>query len=144
MTLRGKKLFVGAILLAVTVWPAAHRLLVARYDMSPWKFFGWAMYCRPPSQISVVIDRPGMNSGDPPSTFTAPVDWDVRISRFLRWRKHAGSIVRPDRLARIVFAQNPDVSEVTIGVTHTRLTWGGMVESWQYEYAYDRSDLVPP
>ena len=44
MTLAGKQRLVFAVLALLAVWPLAHRVLVWRYDIAPWRFFGWAMY----------------------------------------------------------------------------------------------------
>lgn len=45
---------VGALLAAVTFWPLVQLVLVARWDVSPWKLAGWGMYSTPR------FDRVGM------------------------------------------------------------------------------------
>jgi hypothetical protein len=42
-----------AALAALAAWPLVHRLLVARLDLDPWRFFGMAMYCVPKPRIGV-------------------------------------------------------------------------------------------
>lgn len=41
-----RRLVIGA-LAVVTMWPLAHRALVAWFALNPWKFYGWAMFCIP-------------------------------------------------------------------------------------------------
>lgn len=43
----GRRRLVGALLAVFAVWPLVHYELVARYELDPWKFAGWAMYLRP-------------------------------------------------------------------------------------------------
>ena len=47
MRLETKARVVHAALALLTLWPAVHLALVARYDLSPWKLAGWGMYSTP-------------------------------------------------------------------------------------------------
>jgi hypothetical protein len=47
MSATTKTRVVHAALVLLTVWPAVHLGLVARYDLSPWKLAGWGMYSAP-------------------------------------------------------------------------------------------------
>ena len=46
----------SAALAALMLWPAVHFALVERYDIVPWKFFGFAMYA---------VSEPGMTIREP-------------------------------------------------------------------------------
>ena len=47
MSLRAKQYVLAGLLLLLALWPLAHRALVVRYRVDPWRLFGWAMYCTP-------------------------------------------------------------------------------------------------
>ena len=53
MSLKTKTRIVVATLLVLAVWPLSHRAIVHMTDMSPWKGFGWAMYCVPKRLIAI-------------------------------------------------------------------------------------------
>lgn len=134
--LRAKRRGIVIVLCVLALWPAGHRLLAARYDVNPWKFFGWAMYCRPPGKITMEIRAPG---GPASGLLLVPPDWEHLSGRFLRWRKHAGSLARPDRLGRILLEENPGLQEIEIDVRHTRLrSKSARVASQAFEYRYRR------
>lgn len=136
-TLRAKQRIVVTILCVLALWPVGQRLLVARYDLNPWKFFGWAMYCRPPATIDLEIRAPGTES----AAVTVPADWGRRTARFLYWRKHAGALVRPRRLGRILLELNPGLHEVEIVVTHTRLdSTSARIVSRSFDYRYGQDE----
>ena len=59
MSPRAKARVVGTLLLLVAVWPLAHRQLVVRFDVNPWKLYGFAMYCTPHDIAVDLIDRSG-------------------------------------------------------------------------------------
>lgn len=53
MTLSTKRNVVFAVVAALAIWPALHPLFVRALDLSPWNWFGWAMYTQPAERIRV-------------------------------------------------------------------------------------------
>ncbi len=43
------------VLLGLFLWPIAHHLLVLKYDISPWRFGGFAMYCVPRRIVDITL-----------------------------------------------------------------------------------------
>lgn len=129
-----RRLVVTVVLCMLIVWPAAHRMLVARYDTNPWKLFGWAMYCRPPIVVRLAIEPTGAVY---PSDPAVPGDWQLRVDRFLYRRKHVGTLAQPRALARSVLDLNPDLQGIRFVVTHLRLdSRSATIAPHRYEYTY--------
>ena len=42
-----KRKVIVIFLVVFTLWPLAHRALVAAFNVNPWKLAGWAMFCVP-------------------------------------------------------------------------------------------------
>ena len=53
MNLELKRRLTAFFILAFALWPAVHYGLVLRFDVDPWKLFGWAMYSVPGSMKTV-------------------------------------------------------------------------------------------
>lgn len=115
MTGRAKRRVVGLGLALFTVWPLAHRALVAAWDVDPWKLGGWAMYVRPrfPAVVEVLaLDRPG---GRPvPFPFSA-ADAD-RVDAFAERRLTLGELAAPADLAEALFAAHPGLAGLLVRV----------------------------
>ena len=144
MTLRSKKKLVGGLLLAFTLWPAAHRVMAFRYGMNPWKFCGWAMYVTPalPATVEIFKLVDGRLVKLAPSRL--PPGRDRELASFVEWRKYAGSMVRPDTFARTVFEARPDLEAIAIVMTDRFLDRRtATVEVRRYGYRYRRG-VAPP
>jgi hypothetical protein len=102
MSTETKRRVVFSVLCVFALWPLAHRGLVARYDLDPWRFFGWAMYCQPKLPLRVGIDawRAGVRLSVPE---TAALANERR--RYLARRAVWGSLLPPDDLAQEVLDQ---------------------------------------
>jgi hypothetical protein len=102
---------------ALAVWPLCHRALVARYDVSPWALFGWAMFCTP--KITVGLAVAGRSGGQ-------LVDLGDRLSpsllaearRFVERRRAYGTLVAPRRLVDRLLASDPALDAVVITTSH--------------------------
>lgn len=116
MTARGKARLIGTVVLAIAVWPIAHRLLVVRMDVNPWKLYGFAMYCTPHEVVVDVIDR---SSGAPrrldPAAFPPPLRESHQ--RFEARRSVLGRLAAPDALAADAFAALPELRALTVAVS---------------------------
>ena len=56
---QAKRAVAVAILLWVCLWPLAHRILVATWDVNPWKLGAFAMYTTPTPPVQVALFRKG-------------------------------------------------------------------------------------
>lgn len=93
-----KRRVVIAFLALFAAWPAAHRALVAAFDVNPWKLGGWAMYARPhfPPELRMYVLR-----GDAEREIARLTPWEQTLAGELVERRYTiGSLASPDPLAR--------------------------------------------
>lgn len=116
MTSRRKPLVVGLLLTAFALWPLLHYVVVQRYFVSPWRLFGWAMYCVPVYQPKVTffaVRDEQRFAIDFPSTGD-----DARIfRRFVHQRAQLGTLVPPDDLGLVLFRHYPLVDHLVVRIT---------------------------
>ena len=116
MTLAGKQRLVVAVLAALAVWPLAHRALVWRYDIDPWRFFGWAMYCTPklPAEVALFAVEHGVRVPVEPSSLS---DEQREAIDALRARRSLwGTLASPARAGAAPRAARPEAAAVEGGV----------------------------
>ncbi len=77
MTSRNKARVALALLLLFAAWPLAHRTLVVRHGINPWKLYGWAMYCMPSfeSELLFLATPKGKEHRTP---HRSSLDWALR------------------------------------------------------------------
>ena len=134
MTLARKQKLVVVMLAVLAVWPLLHHSLVRRYELNPWRFFGWSMYTRPVNKIAVRV-RP--SSGDYAALDGATVAGE--LAAYIRARASWGKLARPDALARATLERNPRLPGVVVEVENLLLR----PESGRFElspdiYRYER------
>ena len=97
MSFLWKRRLVMMLLISLAVWPLVHRTLVVRYDLNPWRLFGWAMYCTPIPRVDVgfVPERAGR-----PVELSLPPDLRGEIQGFTRRSEALGQLADPRGLAR--------------------------------------------
>lgn len=105
----------AAVVLAVALWPLVHPLVVAELDSDPWKLGGFAMYTS--YQTTLVVLFEPMPQGLrvlPDENLSA----GVRRARqeFRARRNSLGRGVRPDDLARRVYAEHPEWERLAVVV----------------------------
>jgi len=109
-----KRAVVIIVLLWAGLWPFLHRLVVARYDVNPWKLSGWAMYAtpRPPVVVAALTMGPnGLAVIDESSLREKP----RRALERYRVRRHAlGKLAAPTRTGEAILASHPDLESVVI------------------------------
>ncbi len=117
MSYAAKKRAVVAFLVCFSVWPLAHRWLVASYDVDPWRLGGWAMYCTPKLRVEVgmVPEREGR-----PVDLELPDSLRRSADRFTQYRAVLGRFSNPERLAREALEQL-EVDSVVVTVRRDRL-----------------------
>lgn len=141
MSQTAKKKLVVALLVALAIWPGLHFWLVKSYQLSPWRFFGWAMYCEPklPIELKFFTRRDGANA---PLVVGQGEEWaDVRQHErdFLRQREIWGSLAAPDTLGAFL-AQNAEGGDlVEVVVEHLALDRAtAKIAAQQHRYTYRR------
>ena len=122
MSLAGRRRGVGALLIGLALWPFAHAIGVARYEIDAWKFFGWAMYAVPPivateSSVKARTGRDWRTVDDSHLTRSE----GAALNRFLVRHRALGRLERPDRFARAYLARRTDIDELLVEVSLTRL-----------------------
>lgn len=137
-----KKRAVMAVLLLVALWPFAHRILVARYDLNPWKFFGWAMYTTPAPPILLVLLTKQAKDVVPLNQQRLVAPAKETIVRFLVERHTLGKLRRPDDVAQSVFGVRKDLHWLVVIVQKMALDQEtARMISTKDRYVYDRSQF---
>jgi hypothetical protein len=122
LTIVGRRRAVAGVLVALAAWPVFHGALVARYEVDPWKLFGWAMYAVPPiveTDVSVFEKlAPGWRPLHP-----GRLDEDERaaLSLFLARHRALGVLAKPEAFARAYLSRRPEVSALALEVALTTL-----------------------
>ena len=135
-TTRAKTRVLMTLLACFAVWPLVQHALVVAYDVSPWHYCGFAMYCVPRPRLKVDVESDGR-----------PVDARIR-PRIMPWlvayadrRQAMGELAAPDSVAGAVFAVAPDLTSFDIVVT--TFAFDGASASFikkerRYAYAHKR------
>lgn len=98
------------VLVAFALWPLAQHVLVRTQGLSPWKAFGWAMYCQP--KVTAVT-RLHADDARLPVSQLAP---DARVAmdaHHLRW-KRLGDLADPDAAGCAVLRAHPTIGTLRI------------------------------
>ncbi|MEM7349990.1 MAG: hypothetical protein AAF657_04235 [Acidobacteriota bacterium] len=116
MTSARKTLWIGLLLTAFALWPLLHYVIVQRYFVSPWRLFGWAMYCVPVYQPTVRFFALEQEERlEIPAPRQQP-DAARAYARFVRHRAELGTLVGPEELGRILFAAYPQFDTLIVQV----------------------------
>ena len=117
MNVAAKRRVIAAGLVVFALWPLVHRVLVLRYDISPWRFFGWAMYCQPKFAPEVAIYvRRGAERIPLIEAAGEPSELQRRRRDYVRRREMWGGLLAPDNLGREALraAGDADVVEIIV------------------------------
>ncbi len=140
MSIETKKRIVFVWLVLFAAWPLCHHALVRRFEINPWKFFGWSMYCVPVGRISVHL-FPVEGGGPAPRSWAAgqPAEVTEAMSDFLNDRRVWGLLLKPDQLSEVIFESAPDLQGYRITVLETVLdTDTAHLVSRDHDYVYFR------
>lgn len=102
------------------LWPFVHRVLVAEYDVNPWRLFGFAMYCTPHRVGMEIADRTNGRREVLPYR-AQPQSIRDAIMLFYRKRSALGRLHSPKRLADEIFVSSPHIARLEVRVSLTRL-----------------------
>lgn len=103
------------VVLVVALWPLAHRGLVLRERVNPWKLGGFAMYASYETQLSALFRVTGEGfrlvdeAGLPPAGRAA-------FARFRARRAALGRLASPDAAVAAIHAERPDLEHLVVVV----------------------------
>jgi len=133
-----KRTLFGAALLVIGLWPAVQIGLVMRYDVSPWKLGGFAMYATPPARTRVSIFE---TRGRPKTRFEGDLPTALAEQRRLYTVRRAilGSLLPPDGLAEAYLQARPDVDHIEVVIQREMLSAStARIERRESRYVYNR------
>lgn len=148
MKIELKRRIILVVLVFFSVWPLAHYGVVHKYDLYPWKWFGWAMYTVPVRRLVATAtslpDGRQLKPGNPPS------EQDKQLieayNKFSSYYMQLGELVEASEFARALFKAFPDVNELAIKVQDVRLDRETAMiileEIEEPQYTYTRSELM--
>jgi hypothetical protein len=126
-------------LVALLVWPPVHWRLVEKKALDPWKFFGFAMYCRPsiPPTLDAWLLVDGRRADYPPRKW--PATGSAALRAFLRDRQSLGTWRPPNGVAQVIFGMRPDADQILLVVRHPRIDRAtGRITEDEFRYGYVR------
>lgn len=116
MSAGSRPVVMRVLALCVVLWPLAHAALVARFEIDPWEFFGWAMYSQPAARVQVRVE---VGRGGELEPLRAMGALRKEIERYARRRTALGRLASPRTLADTVFAADPSIE--TVEIVHRRI-----------------------
>ncbi len=110
-----------ALLAFVAGWPLAHRGLVARYEVDPWKLGAFAMYATPNLPVLVAAVGTSLAGTSVIDEAALPI-WIRRdLDRFRVERAALGTLRDPEDVGRMLLAARPDLTSVAILIQRSAL-----------------------
>ena len=138
---QAKRAVAVAILLWVCLWPLAHRILVATWDVNPWKLGAFAMYTTPTPPVQVVLFRKGSDGLVPIDERTLTPAARAVLDRFRVERHALGRLRRPDDVGRATLRSSPDLEWLVVAVQRMLLDLrSARMTSRRDEYVYERAE----
>jgi len=99
MSLAARARAAVAVLTLLAVWPYAHRVLVERYHLGPWRYFGFAMSCYPMNDVAVGFFVPAEGGMRMVPRSAVPEEVERGLRRLHDERRARGSL-EPEVIAR--------------------------------------------
>jgi hypothetical protein len=131
---------VHAALAAFTIWPLIQLVLVARFDVSPWKLCGWGMYSTPRlDTVEMEVYGRVAATGRVVQLFTPSAPLLDEAHRFLESYRWLRSLAPQASLVRTAFADHPAWDEVRLVLLRAGMDRSsGMIEPVRVEYVHTR------
>ena len=138
LKLATKRRITTLLIAALAVWPAVHYVLVQKFELSPWRYFGWAMYCVPAlsPDVTIYLVR---DSGR--ELFESSPDSEISeiVWRFEKDRQQLGRLRKPDAIGRWILDRHSDVRAVEVEVEERSLdTTTARIVARSETFAYRR------
>jgi hypothetical protein len=141
-----KRRVLAGFLLVSLAWPAAHFGLVHAFGVSPWSWWGWAMYTQPQPRVQALAFSTADGRALDLRRATPERALAVRAAyeTFSLDRLAYGTLREPDDFARALLRAFPDEVGVRIEVRRIVLDRAsGIVEPrGEWTYTYTRADLA--
>ena len=147
MTIDTKRRIVLVGFVVVTIWPLVHHVIVRSLDMSPWKGFGWSMYCVPPRSANTYLYS--LDDGRPLTLREVTPAQQQALRRaadeFGKWRAEFGPLVEPDAFGQVALDCYPNEQGIELVVEHVAVARSSATFERQRvdRYEYRRSELPP-
>ena len=136
-----KRAIAVAILVWVCLWPLAHRVLVAIWDVNPWKLGAFAMYATPTPPVQVVLLKKGNAGLVPIDERTLPQGVRAVLDRFRIERHALGRLRLPDDVGRATLRASPNLEWLVVAVQRMLLdSDSARMTSRRDEYVYERTE----
>lgn len=147
-----KRQLVILCLAVFTIWPLAHRGLVAWWDVSPWKLFGWAMFCVPsPRYFGVLAEVRANDTVNHPAFMDAAAAAEperfartdhIAKHRYLFHRSHLGRLADQRGAARQILDRHPEMGSIAFAVNRAGMERRSASMQWRIETTvHDRSGI---
>ena len=121
MNLELKRRLTAFFILAFALWPAVHYGLVLRFDVDPWKLFGWAMYSVPGSMKTVRLAA----LTDKSMVVIEPGSYSERerraVTRYTEWQRGVGRLAGPEPLLEAFFEERPQLGALVVALATLKL-----------------------
>lgn len=102
-----------ALVVLVALWPLAHRALVLRYQVDPWRLGGFAMYTTYQSTLVALFEAtPGGLRVVEESGFSSRTA--AALERMRLRRRALGQLAEPTEALRRVYAERPDLENLVV------------------------------
>ncbi len=139
VSLKTKTVIIGILVAVFAVWPLLHHAMVKHYFISPWRLFGWAMYCIPVYQPQVrFFAAEGKQQREIKFPMTEPDDVHA-LQRFIRNRAQLGTLISADELGRILLREHPRLDAVIVHVEQPVYHYDSdRIRKAYYEYSLER------
>ena len=108
-----------ATIVALTLfWPLGHLVLVERFRLDPWEFFGWSMYALPGGQMQIAVEAERMGISKPLRAMGASRQ---AILLLARRRSALGTLASVESTAREILAEDPAIDALVFVFREIRL-----------------------
>ncbi len=117
LKIQTKRKVIFIFLVILLIWPMIHHLLVIKYDINVWKFFGLSMYCVKifDSHISIYETKAHSNKA-PIDIEKLPESIKQKIQKFQSQRELYGKFLSPYSLAILLFEHQPQANHIVFEI----------------------------
>lgn len=139
-----KRRIVLAVLILTTIWPMTHHVIVRAFDhLSPWKGFGWSMYCVPYRAVNVRFYAVDERRELYPDIAIPPMRAQVAdaLREFAKRRTVFGYRAVPDEFGAVLLNAFPMIRAVRIEVVEHVVDHetARMTRDRDDQYVYERA-----
>lgn len=114
MRFEKKQRIVFAVLVVLAIWPLVHRGFVDRYDLNPWKFFGWSMYCTQFRDDFEIVMDPWIDR-------EKDRRWERPIRKLKANSRSFGTLYSAESFCREMMGLYPEIRSISVETQRTYL-----------------------